>query len=202
MVRFLQSPWGALVIGLLAYLGTTVAVWRSPVPAAQDSSQTASAGPKIDEASWYFKNPEVDQLVAELKREKEALAQREEQLNELSARLQTERLELNQITQKIAQMQQEFDQQVVRVQEEETSNLKKLAKVYAGMTPDGATAILRELPDDQIVKILMFMKETEKAPLLESLSKGGDAEVKRVALISERIRLSLPRTTGPKTRTP
>jgi flagellar motility protein MotE (MotC chaperone) len=202
MLRLLQSPWAALAIGLLSYLGTTLALWRTPVSESGAEPKSTHGAAKNAEASWNFKNPEVDQLLVELRKEKEALAQRAQQLNELSARLQTERLELNQVTQKVAQMQQEFDQHVVRVREEETANLKKLAKVYAGMTPDGAITILKELPDDQIVKILIFMKESESAPLLENLGKGGDAEAKRAALISERIRLSLPRATNSKARTP
>ena len=203
MLRLLQSPWAALAIGLLGYLGTTVALWRLPVPLPDLDAKASQASAKNAEASWNFKNPEVDQLVLELKKEKEALALRSQQLNDLNVRLQTERLELNQVTQKVAQMQQEFDQQVVRVREEETANLKKLAKVYAGMSPDGATTILKELPDDQIVKILIFMKESDSATLLENLGKGGDADAKRAALISERIRLSLPRNlANGKTRTP
>ena len=70
-------------------------------------------------------------LVAELKKEKEAVGIREQQLNDLALRLQNERTELNQITQKVFQMQREFDTNVVRVREEELPNLKRLVKVYS-----------------------------------------------------------------------
>ncbi len=202
MMRILQSPWIALLLGVLSYFGTTVACWRMPTVSSSGEGADSHELLSKPETSWAFHNPEVDQLVQELKKEKEALNVREKQLNDLALRLQSERLELNQVTQRVYLMQQEFDQNVVRIRDEETANLKKLAKVYAAMTPDGALPILKELPDEQIVKILVFMKDSESAPLLEGLAKAGDAEAKRAALISERIRLSLPRTGGTKARSP
>jgi hypothetical protein len=56
------------------------------------------------------------------------------------------------------------------------------------MTPEGAAVILKQMEDDQIVKILLFMKDTETAPLLESFAKLSEVEAKRAALVSERLR--------------
>ena len=61
------------------------------------------------------------------------------------------------------------------------------------MTPDGASTIMKSFDDDQIVKILATMKEAEAALILESISKGGEAEAKRAALISEKLRLTIGR---------
>ena len=94
------------------------------------------------------------------------------------------------ITQTVSRLQQDFDQQAVRVRETETVNLKKLAKIYSAMSPEGATTILKELPDDQVVKIFLFMKDIETAPILELLAKQGSSEAKRAASISERLRLA------------
>ncbi len=126
----------------------------------------------------------------ELKNRKEALAEKEKDLNDLAARLQSERAELCQLTQTVERVQTEFDQNVTRVQQAEEVNLKKLAKMYAAMSPDGAAAIFKELDDKAIVKVMIFMKESESAPVLELMARQSEADAKRAAAISERLRLS------------
>jgi flagellar motility protein MotE (MotC chaperone) len=197
-MRFLQSKWAVVLIGVTCYLLTTVCLWRWPEPPAAPAAPAQAK----EVPSWDFKNPEMDQLVAELKAEKEAVAQRTKLLDDLAVRLQTERLELIAITQQVERLQKEFDRNVVRVREEEAANLKKLAKIYAAMTPEGAGTILKEMTDDAIVKILLFMKDSETAPLLESLAKPADANAKRAAQISERLRMSTSRDTVAKLKTP
>jgi flagellar motility protein MotE (MotC chaperone) len=197
-MRLLQSKWAVVLIGVASYLLTTVYLWRWPEPSAPPE-RTAVA---TEVPSWDFKNPEMDQLIAELKAEKEAVAQRAKLLEDLAVRLQTERLELIAITQQVQRLQKEFDRSVVRVRDEEAANLKKLAKIYAAMTPEGAGTILKELTDEAIVKILLFMKDSETAPLLEYLAKPADADAKRAALISERLRMSTSRDTVAKLKTP
>jgi flagellar motility protein MotE (MotC chaperone) len=58
------------------------------------------------------------------------------------------------------------------------------------MSPEGAAIILKEMTDDQIVKILVFMKDGDAAPILEIMAKLGKDDARRVAAISERIRLA------------
>lgn len=198
MVRILQSPWVALVVAMLSYLGSTIALWPKFQPVRPVAEvQEEETGPNVD-ASWNFRSEEIQQLITELKQEKEALVLKEQQLNELSLRLQNERTELNQITQKVFQMQREFDTNVVRVREEEIPNLKKLVKIYAAMTPEAAANVLKEMDEERIVKILAFMKEGETAPILEAFAKGGENDNRRAALISDRLRLSVTRTAPAK----
>jgi len=141
-------------------------------------------------------------LIAELKMEKEGLALREQQLKELATRLAAERSEINQTTQAVNRLEKEFDERIVRVREEETANLKKLAKTYAAMSAEGAAAILKQMEDDQIVKILVFIKEGDSAPILEAFAKSGEADAKRVAMISERVRVASFRNQNLKTTAP
>jgi hypothetical protein len=70
------------------------------------------------------------------------------------------------------------------------------------MTPDGAASILKEMTTDQMVKILVFMKESETGPLLEMLAKTGPDEARRVAEITERLRLFASQNKGGKSKTP
>jgi flagellar motility protein MotE (MotC chaperone) len=189
MVRLLQSHAFAGFVGMALYLAVTAWCWPSiqlGAPRESGASSTSNRGP-----AWDFSNPEVDLLVAELNKEKTALAQRAQQLDELAARLQAEQLELNAVTQSVHRLQKELDETLVRVSEEEISNLKKLAKVYAAMSPDAAASILKQIDESSIVKILLFMKEDETAPVLETLAKLGEAESKMAASISERLRVAV-----------
>lgn len=174
-------------MGVVVYLVCTVLFWETPnVPLPQKlGTAFHRAGP-----SWNFNNPEADQLIAELKIEKKSVAMREKQLDELAARLQSERAELGQVTQSVRQLQSEFDKSVLRVKDEEVVNLKKLAKVYADMAPETAAAVLSEMDNEAIVRILLFLKENETAAILEALAKKGQAEARRTAELSEQVRLS------------
>lgn len=189
MKKLLQAPITAITLGGIAFLVTMAALLKGALEARPIPAETVSMLPT--EKFWTETNPEVDVLLQELRRQKEELEKKAELLSELETRLAAERAEINTITQRVHQMQLEFDSHVVRVEEAETANLKKLARLYANMTPEGASAILNEMEDASIVKILMFMKETESAPLLESLSKFGDMQARRAAMISEQIRKSI-----------
>jgi hypothetical protein len=116
MIKPLQSTWLAAAAGALLFLATTFLL----LPAERLTPSKPAAAEEIDPMtrnSWDYRSPEVDQLINELKKEKEALALRELQLNELSMRLQSERSEINQITQQVHQLQIEFDQTILRVRE-------------------------------------------------------------------------------------
>ncbi len=206
MAKILQSPWTVSLLAMLLYAGSTLYFWQSPnlprrvAVQALDHSTTA-AQPIVDHGpSWDFTNPEVDQLVKELRQERAAMAERAKQLDELSERLKVEQAELQNATQAVHQLQRDFDLSIVRVKEDETVNLKRLAKVYSAMEPDGATLILKELDEITVVKVLSFMKEDQIAALLTSLARSGGEESKRVAAISERLRLIQARPANSKTK--
>jgi flagellar motility protein MotE (MotC chaperone) len=192
MTKLLAHQWIYAPIGAVIYLVATVLFWQKPVaPVRQKLADLVHAiGP-----SWDFKNPEADQLIAELKIEKKLVEQRQQQLDDLAARLNTERAELGQVIQSVRQLQTEFDKAVLHVKDDEAVNLKKLAKVYAAMSPDAAAAVLEQLDNEAVVKIMLFLKEGETATILEAMSKKSDAAARRTAQISEQIRLSARSTT-------
>ncbi len=195
MIKLLTSPWMSVPLGALLYLASTLLFWKTPAPPVVDRSP---GKPALNGPSWEFTNPEADQLVTELKAEKGAVALRKQQLDELDSRLNAERVELAAATLTVHQLQDEFDKYVVRVQEEEVPNLKKLAKVYGAMTPESAATVLGQLDDMTMVKTMFFMKESETAAILEILAKKGPAEEKRAAAISEHLRLAITRKAPPK----
>jgi flagellar motility protein MotE (MotC chaperone) len=188
MKKLLQSPWTAGAVGAVLYVVTMTVCWH---PEKQGSVETTARKPSPAGPSWTFHNPEIEQLVGELKKEKLALADKEKQLDELAVRLNSERQELNQVTQTVQELQAQFDRNVVHVEEQESSNLKKLAKVYSSMAPDSAVQILKQMDEGTVVKMFSMMKEVEASPLLEAMAKQGEPEAKRAAELSERLRLAL-----------
>ena len=188
-MNFLKAPITAMILGGLAFLLTTFALVQKPL------TEAAHAVPKadVDEVTgfWQRHDPEIDQLLQEVKAEKELLAKRAAELRELEARLAAERAEINQVTQRVAQLQMEFDQHVIRVKEEESANLKKLARLYTTMSPEGTSAIFRELDDEVVVKVLSLMKEDQSAPLLDAMARAGEEEAKRAAAIAESLRKTI-----------
>jgi flagellar motility protein MotE (MotC chaperone) len=196
MIKILGSKWMAVGLGIIAYAITT---WTCLNPA-REIRRAVAARHTVDPEksfmpigpSWNFHNPELNQALAEIKEEREALRVRARELDDLEARLKTERQEIYSVTQTVHQLRIDLESIVTRITEEEAVNLKKLAKVYAAMSPEGAAKILREMQDDQVAKILVLMKESEFAPILESLAQGNKDEAKRAALLSNRLRLTLP----------
>jgi flagellar motility protein MotE (MotC chaperone) len=194
MVRILQSTWTSMLLGGLLFFGTTAALLRPsqlPVVAAADP-QMDSIHMSNYEVSWKFHNPEMDQWVQEIRREKDALKLREQQLNDLETRLNAQRQELTVVTQAVYQMQAEFDKNVVRLNAQDADNLKRQAKLISSMTPEGAAATLTEMGDDDVVRILFTMKADDASLALDTLSKSGKEQAKRAATIIERMRRALP----------
>ena len=200
-MKILKSPLVASILGLVLYIVTTAMVWK-PAPR-QDTSESGETNADIVARakgvvpSWEYQNPDVDMMIEELKKEKAALDKREKDLNALAERLQAERMEINVVTQSVFQMQKEFDSTVARVTAEEALNIKKLAKTYAAMSPEGAAVIMKELDDNTLVKILAVLKDSESAPIIELLGKQSETLAKRMALITDRLRtyLSTPKET-------
>ncbi len=180
-----------MLLGTLLYLGTTAAVllqhkaaFKAPPKVVDVTTNRPPAN--VRGPSWEFFNPDLEDMVKELKERKEALDSREKELNLYAARLKSEKEEISQITRQVEEMRKSLDESVIRIREDEQANLKKLAKNYAQMQ-DEAIPVMAALDDITLVKVLMFMKDAESAPILTQLAK---IDAKRIALVSERLRLA------------
>lgn len=201
MNRLLQSSWMVSLVGCLLYVGTTVALIQ---PSRLAGARPAAAGVKPAAAigpSWDFRDPGFEQMVEDLKAQKEQVSQREQALTELETRLQAERQEIASITQAVWHMQEEFDANALRLKEADSANLKKMARLHAAMSPEASASILRELGDQEAAQILAYMKVDEASAVLEALTRLGKEDAKRAALLSERLRHVVPANPATKTAT-
>jgi flagellar motility protein MotE (MotC chaperone) len=197
-MKALESPIVSTAAGGIAFLLTWMLTLQSAAPNIRPAAvaHKAAAAPGVPAAptypveSWVYYNPEVDQLIKDLKAERDALTAREEDLKQLAARLTTERSELDQVADSVKKMQAEIEKRLVEIKADEIPNLKRLAKTYSSMSPAGAAAILREMEDNAVVKILALMKDTENGPILEGMGRQGPADATRAAALTEKLRLA------------
>jgi len=194
MIRILQSGWMAALIGCVLYLAVTVYVLSpSKFAGAHFFQPDYSAD---DDPSWKFRNPEFNQWVAQIQNEKESLDLRQQKMDEWQTRLNLELQEMSLVTQTVYQLQSNFDQNVIRFKAQETDNIKHQAKLISAMSPEGAAAMLDQMSDDEVVRILFMMKPDQASGILDTLSKTSTAGAKRAALLTERLHEVLPEATN------
>ena len=63
------------------------------------------------------------------------------------------------------------------------------------MSPEGAMAMLNQMSDDDVVRILFTMKPDQASLILDTLSKSGSDQAKRAAQLTERLHQVLPEPT-------
>ena len=148
--------------------------------------------------TWSLHTQEIDDVVVELRQRQEEMNKREKQFTEMSSRVAAEREELKQLAAQIRKAQDDFDKAISRVKDDESANLKRLAKVYATMEPTTAATIFKQLDEAAMVKILLFMKDSETAPILAAMAVQGETEAKRAAAVSERLRVTQRSNEPPK----
>jgi len=144
------------------------------------------------ERGWNFWTIEIENLANELKGERERQRKLAEQLDHRETQMASERQELNKIRTEIEGLRQEIATKVVEINADEMKNVRVLAQTYTSLTPRAAVAIIKEMDDAMVVKILSMMKPDVVAPIFEEMSRtaGNDGPMaRRVALLSDRLRL-------------
>jgi flagellar motility protein MotE (MotC chaperone) len=139
--------------------------------------------------SWKYYNTDVEFLVEYLKQMSNSFQIRQKDLDELGQRLVAERAELASVTQSVARLRDDIDRQVIRIQDDEAINVKRLAKTYAGMEPSSVAKIFAELDEKLVVKVMSQMKDDQNAPILDALTKTGVQGAKLAAVLSDKLRL-------------
>ncbi|MFZ5495077.1 MAG: MotE family protein [Verrucomicrobiota bacterium] len=195
MNKVASNPAIIAVLGLLS--GTLVGLgwfWRAgEVLLAQ---AIASIPPPVvaegKAQGWDFWTIEIEGLSSELKEERARLRAQADSLNQRAARLASEQQELAKIRADIEAMRAEIGRKVIEITADEAKNLKSLAATYSNLTPAAAVAILREMDDTTVVKILSLMKSDMVGPIFEEMAATAGPEgtlAKRAAILSEKLRL-------------
>jgi len=191
MTRILQSPATVLVVACLTFFLTMFIMIRS-LPLGQVKPAAKEPLMAEDDPSWKFHNPDIDQWVSQIKEERDSIAVKEQQLKDWEARLAAESREISVVTQAVSRTQAEFDKRVLQFTDQQKDNVRKQIKVIADMSPDGAAAMMNEMPDDEVAQLLYTLKADISGAILDAMSKQGGAPAKRAAALTERIKDILP----------
>jgi flagellar motility protein MotE (MotC chaperone) len=116
------------------------------------------------------------------------LAVREQQLKEWEAQLNAQGRELTMVTRAVSNVQREFDQRVVQFTTQEQENAKKQVKIIAGMSADGAAAMLAEMSDKEATKLLYSMKNEIVSGILDAMGRQGPEQSKLAAKLAKQIK--------------
>jgi flagellar motility protein MotE (MotC chaperone) len=194
MTRILHHPALTLVLGLL--LGTAAGlypIWRAgELIVTQAISVRRITAEEKKTQGWDFWTIEIDNLSSELKEEKGRLRKQSDALDQRAARLDAEQKELEKIRTSIEAMRREIGERVIEINADEARNLRGLSQTYTNLTPRAAVAIIREMDDITVVKILSLMKPDVVAPIFEEMSRTPDKDgflARRAAVLSEKLRL-------------
>lgn len=197
---------GSLIGGLL-YLAVTAALilkgYKPPAPPPAKVAKVVEkdgvsgaplAGKTADELngmtqSWNYYNEDIEFLITYLKKTSNLFRIRQKDLDELGQRLAAERAELASVTQSVARLRDDIDKQVIRIQDDEIINVKRLAKTYAGMEPSSAAKVFAELDEKLVVKVMSQMKDDQNAAILDALAKTNAQGAKLAAALSDKLRL-------------
>jgi len=206
-VKPIALPLIGSLIGGLLYLAVTAALilkgYKPPAPPPAKVAKVVEkdgvsgaplAGKTADELngttqSWNYYNQDIEYLITYLKDTSNLFRIRQKDLDELGQRLAAERAELASVTQLVARLRDDIDKQVIRIQDDEIINVKRLAKTYAGMDPSSAAKVFAELDEKLVVKIMSQMKDDQNAAILDALAKTNAQGAKLAAALSDKLRL-------------
>ncbi len=194
MTRLLRHPLLILPLGLvLGALAGLYPLWRAgELIVTQAIAVRRISAEEKKSQGWDFWTIEMDNLSSELKEERAKLKKQSELLDQRTARLQAEAAELEKIRNSIEAMRREIGERVIEINTDEAKNLRTLAQTYTNLTPRAAVAIIREMDDITVVKILSLMKPDVVAPIFEEMSRTPDKDgqlARRAAVLSEKLRL-------------
>jgi flagellar motility protein MotE (MotC chaperone) len=194
MTKALPVP--AIVSALALALGTAAGLlplWHAGDQLVTQTLALRAAKAKHNKAQgWDFWTIEIDNLASELKEEKARLGKQAELLDQRTARLAAEQQELDKVRASVEATRKEIGERVIEITADEAKNLRTLAQTYTNLTPRAAVAIIREMDDVTVVKILALMKPEVVAPIFEEMSKASDKDAvlaRRAAVLSEKLRL-------------
>ncbi len=206
-MKSIAIPLVGSLIGALLYLAVTaVLILKGYKPPAPPPAKVATveelvaihgaplAGKHADELngttpSWKYYNTDVEFLINYLKETSNSFRIRQKDLDELGQRLATERAELASVTQSVARLRDDIDRQVIRIQDDEAINVKRLAKTYAGMEPASVAKVFAELDEKLVVKVMSQMKDDQNASILDAMAKASAQGAKLAASLSDKLRL-------------
>jgi len=203
-----SSSWGlillAVILGTATAAGVLLLKWPSVTTLPPEPPATRTKI-KSQSKDWDFYTAEIDNLIQELQKQRTGYEVKTKDLGAVEMRIAAEKQELLRLREELLRLRGEIEKmrddltsQTTELVSTEKSNIRNLARSYAIMKPAEAVAILSEMSDANIVKLLATMKADIVAKILGEMAKTKDptapADSKttlanRAATISDQLRL-------------
>ena len=136
-----------------------------------------------------FDNPEIQTLMEELKRRLKNVRDREQRVEQVQRRLESEWTNLATVTNRINQarlaLSNKLESARSQIKETEMKQLKKTAAILTNMTPAEAVVSLDKTNHIESAKLLYYMQTPEQAKILSELNKGTQQDKELVKKILE-----------------
>ena len=136
-----------------------------------------------------FDNPEIQTLMEELKRRLKNVRDREERVEQVQSRLESEWSNLATVTNRINQarlaLSNKLESARSQIKETEMKQLKKTAAILTNMTPAEAIVSLDKTNHIESAKLLYYMQTPEQAKIISQLNKGTQQDKELVKKILE-----------------
>jgi flagellar motility protein MotE (MotC chaperone) len=203
-----SSSWGlillAVILGTATAAGVLLLKWPSVTTLPPEPPATRTKI-KSQSKDWDFYTAEIDNLIQELQKQRTGYEVKTKDLGAVEMRIAAEKQELLRLREELLRLRGEIEKmrddltsQTTELVSTEKSNIRNLARSYAIMKPAEAVAILSQMSDASIVKLLATMKADIVAKILGEMAKTKDptapADSKttlanRAATISDQLRL-------------
>lgn len=160
-------------------IGEKIPIVRNWIPDSAPDAKDASAETEDNEVnSEEEARKQRESTEATLKQLKEQVAQQEAQLAEANKQAAEQAAKAQELEQ---QLKAEAEQQAAAEQSEAQAayqkEVKKLAQLYAGMSPSKAAAIFDKLTTEEAIQMLSAMNNESKAAILEKMDAQKAADI-------------------------
>ncbi|MBT5477444.1 MAG: hypothetical protein HOK45_00105 [Verrucomicrobia bacterium] len=206
MKDLLSSKATMVILGGLLYIGVTMFYIYNSIeeftPVQKGDATEVEITPVLEGPSWDYKNPELDALVRELESRKEKIEKKEEELRLWELQINKDLGNLTSITNRLKNLQIEFERSASTLTENEEANIKRLLDLFKTLEPEQIGTILEPMADEKIAKIFRLLKPANVGPVVELwLSKGGENE-KRIHDILRKYQGIIPEENLPEKELP
>lgn len=203
MKKLLESNLALVTIGSLLYLAVTFGIIMASVGTLKKMKPTQVdpnyIEPVLEGPSWVYVNPDLDELILELKARKEHIKRKEEELKLWELQIHKEMANLRSITNWVQSFQMDLEESANTLTDTEESNIKRLLDLFKSLQPAQTALILEPMTDEKIAKIFRLLKPTDVGPIVQLwLAQGGKAE-ERVHKILQKYQGIIPAKDIPKT---
>ena len=144
----------------------------------------------VSTSRMTFDNPEIQTLMEELKRRLKNVRDREQRVEQVQSRLESEWTNLATVTNRINQarlaLSKKLESARSQIKETEMKQLKEMAAMLTEMGPADAVVTLRGRTNPiESAKWLYYMETPEKAKIISELNKGTQQDKELVKKILE-----------------